>query len=133
MDTLTLVLLGVIAAASLAQAVGLVAVALSGRGIARRVAGFEQSLEREVRPALREAARLTRGLAEISDVTAGQAGRLSRVLDATAASVTARPVTTTFMAPLLIVMRAAMQPLRRRFLREAALRKFSARLSQPGD
>jgi hypothetical protein len=89
MDTLSLVLLGVIAAASLAQALSLVAVAMAGRGIARRVGRFEQSLEREIQPALREAARLTHGLAEVSEVTAAQAGRLSDVLD-TAASTIAR-------------------------------------------
>jgi hypothetical protein len=89
MDTLSLVLLGVIAAASLAQALSLVAVAMAGRGIARRVGRFEQSLEREIQPALREAARLTHGLAEVSEVTAAQADRLSGVLD-TAASTIAR-------------------------------------------
>jgi hypothetical protein len=88
MDIVSLVLLGVIAAASLAHALGLVAVVMAGRGIARRLGRFEQSLEREVQPALREAARLTRGLAEVSDVTVGQARRLSGVLDATAASIT---------------------------------------------
>jgi len=89
MDTLSLVLLGVIAAASLAQALSLAAVAMAGRGIARRVGRFEQSLEREIQPALREAARLTHGLAEVSEVTAAQADRLSGVLD-TAASTIAR-------------------------------------------
>ena len=89
MDTLSLVLLGVIAAASLAQALSLVAVAMAGRGITRRVGRFEQSLEREIQPALREAARLTHGLAEVSEVTAAQADRLSGVLD-TAASTIAR-------------------------------------------
>jgi hypothetical protein len=88
MDTLTLVLLGVIAAAALAQALSLVAVALAGRSIARRVGAFERSLERDVQPALREAARLTRGLAEVTEVTAGQAQRLADVLDTVAVSVT---------------------------------------------
>jgi hypothetical protein len=88
MDTLTLVFLGVIAVASLAQSLSLVAVALAGRGIARRVASFERSLEREIQPALREAARLTGGLAEVSEVTAGQAQRLAEGLDAAARIVT---------------------------------------------
>lgn len=88
MDTVSLVLLGVIAVASLAQALSLVAVAVAGRGMARRVGRFEQALEREIQPALREAARLTRGLAEVSDVTAVQAHRLSGALDTAAASVT---------------------------------------------
>lgn len=87
MDTLTLVLLGVIAVASLAQAVSLVAVALAGRGIARRVGSFERSLEREIQPALREAARLTGALAEVSEVTAGQARRLADGLDVAARTV----------------------------------------------
>jgi hypothetical protein len=88
MDTLTLVLLGVIAVASLAQALSLLAVAAAGRGIARCVGAFERSLEREIRPALREAGRLTRGLAEVSEVTAGQAQRLAHALDTAAGSVT---------------------------------------------
>ena len=87
MDTPTLVLLGVIAVASLAQAGALVAVALVGRRIARGVGGLEQSLEREVQPTLREAARLSRGLALISEMTASQAGRVSGVLDTAASSV----------------------------------------------
>jgi hypothetical protein len=87
MDTPSLVLLGVIAAASLAQAGSLLAVALVGRRIARGVGGFERSVEREVQPTLREAARLSRGLAEISDVTAAQARRVSDVMDSAASSV----------------------------------------------
>ena len=89
MDTSSLVLLGVIAAASLAQAGSLLAVALVGRRIARGVGQLEQGVEREVQPTLQEAARLARGLAEISDVTASQARRVSDVLD-TAASTVAR-------------------------------------------
>jgi hypothetical protein len=88
MDVVSLVLLGVIAVASLAQALGFAAVVMAGRGIVRRVGRFEQRLERDVQPALREAARLTRGMAEVSDVTAGQARRLSGALDATAATIT---------------------------------------------
>jgi hypothetical protein len=87
MDTPSLVMLGVIAAASLAQAGSLVAVALVGRRIARGVGDLERSLEREVQPALQEAARLARGVAEITDVTAAQARRVSDVLDTAASSV----------------------------------------------
>lgn len=87
MDKTTLVMLGVIAAASLAQAGSLVAVALVGRRIARGVGGLERSLERELQPTLREAARLSRDLAHISEMTAGQAQRVSEVLDTAAASV----------------------------------------------
>jgi hypothetical protein len=88
MDTLTLVLLGVIAVASLAQSLSLVAVALAGQSVARHVGSFERSLEREIQPALREAARLSGGLAEVSEVTAGQAQRLAEALDTAARSVT---------------------------------------------
>lgn len=84
MDTLSLVLLGVIAVASLAQAVSLVAVALAGRRVAHRVGRFEESLQREIQPTLQQAARVTRGLAEASEVAAGQARRLAGVLDAAA-------------------------------------------------
>jgi hypothetical protein len=117
MDTPSLVLLGVIAVASLAQAASLVAVALVGRRIARGVDGLEQGLEREVQPALREAARLARGLAAISEVTAGQAQRVSDVLDTAARSVarTGSVVTEALLpsavraATLLSVSRAAFE------------------------
>jgi hypothetical protein len=88
MDTLSLVLLGVIAVASLAQAVSLVAVALAGRRVAQRVGRFEETLEREIRPTLHQAARVTRGLAEVSEVTATQARRFASVLDTAAMNVT---------------------------------------------
>jgi len=88
MDTLSLVLLGVIAVASLAQAVSLVAVALAGRRVARRVGRFEESLEREIQPTLQHAARVARGLAEVSEVTAEQALRLAGVLDTAASNLT---------------------------------------------
>ena len=87
MDTPTLVLLGVIAAASLAQAGSLVAVWLVGRRVARGVGGLERSLERDLQPALREAARLFRDLAEISEMSASQAKRVSDTLDSAAAGV----------------------------------------------
>lgn len=126
MDTVSLVLLGVIAVASLAHALALVAVVRAGRGIARRVGRFERSLEREVQPALREAARLTRGLAEVSDVAVGQARRLTGVLDATASSIarTGTIVTEALLpsasraAAVVSVARAALELLsasRRRF------------------
>jgi hypothetical protein len=86
MDTLSLVLLGVIAVASLAQAVSLVAVAFAGRRIAHRVGRFEESLQREIQPTLQQAARITRGLSEASEVAAGQARRLAGALDGAALS-----------------------------------------------
>jgi len=106
MNTASLVLLGVIAAASLAQAGSLVAVALVGRRIARGVGDLERSVEREVQPALREAARLTQGLAEISEVTAAQARRVSDVLDL-AASTVARTGAVVTQALLPLAARAA--------------------------
>jgi hypothetical protein len=88
MDTLSLVLLGVIAVASLAQAASLVAVALAGRRVAHRVGHFEESLEREIQPTLQQAARIARGLAEVSEVTADQARRFAGVLDTAAMNLT---------------------------------------------
>lgn len=84
MDTVSLVLVGVIAIASLAQAVSLVMVALAGRRVAHRVGGLERTLERELQPTLQQAARLTRGVAEASEVTAAQARRFAGVLDSAA-------------------------------------------------
>jgi hypothetical protein len=87
MDTLSLVLLGVIALSSLAQAVSLVGVAVEGRRIARRIQAVEERMEREVQPALRDAARLARRIADVSDLAALQAQRASDVLDSAATKV----------------------------------------------
>ena len=84
MDKPTLVFLGVIAVASVANAGSLIAVALVGRRIARGVGGLERSLGRELEPTLREAARVSRDLADISELTLGQARRVSDALDTAA-------------------------------------------------
>jgi hypothetical protein len=106
MDTPTLVLLGVITVASLAQAGSLVAVWLVGRRVARGVGGLERSLERELQPTIQQAARLSRDLADISEMTASQARRVSDVLDTAAARV-ARTGTALSEAMLPSAVRAA--------------------------
>src|SRR2546428_471622 len=75
MDSLSLVLLGVIALASLLQAVALVLVAREGVRVARRLDAFADRVGRDLRPALTELERASQNFAEVSDLPAGQARR----------------------------------------------------------
>src|SRR5206468_12816669 len=76
MDSLSLVLLGVIALASLLQAVSLVVVAREGLRAARRLDAFADRVGRDLQPALAELERASQNFAEVSDLAAGQARRL---------------------------------------------------------
>jgi hypothetical protein len=68
--------LGVIAVASLVQAGFLVALAVGGLRLFRKVDELQTRLDREIRPALDGINRLTRNAAEISDLTTLQVRRL---------------------------------------------------------
>src|SRR5436309_1190362 len=76
MDSLSLVLLGVIAVASLLQAVALVVVAREGVRVARRLDAFADRVGRDLRPALAELERASQSFADVSDLAAGQARRM---------------------------------------------------------
>ncbi len=80
MSSLALVLLGVIAVASLLQAVGLVVFAREGARIARRLDAFADRVGRELRPAVADLERASDAFAEVSDLAAVQARRLDSVV-----------------------------------------------------
>lgn len=76
MDSLSLVLLGVIALASLLQAGSLVVLAREGLRVARRLDAFAERVGRDLRPAVAELERASQNFAEVSDLAALQARRV---------------------------------------------------------
>jgi hypothetical protein len=76
MTTTVVVLLGVLAVASLTQAVFLVVLAVEGRRLAQRVDAFQSRIGGELRPILGEMTRATENLAAASAATLGQARRI---------------------------------------------------------
>ena len=76
MSTIVVVLLGLLAVASLTQAAFLVVLALEGRQLAHRVDAFQSRIGGELRPILGEVTRATENLAAASAATAGQARRI---------------------------------------------------------
>jgi hypothetical protein len=75
-----LVFLGVIALASLAQTVFLVVLALESRRMAARVQELRDRFEKDLRPSLDNLSRLSRNLAEISDLGVVQARRVDEAV-----------------------------------------------------
>jgi hypothetical protein len=88
MTTAAVVLLGVVALASLAQAVFLVIAVLEGRRIARSVDSLQARVGGEVKPLLGDLTRATENLAAASGVTVGQARRIDAVAGDVAGGVT---------------------------------------------
>jgi hypothetical protein len=80
MESWAVVFLGVIAFASLVQTAFLVALAVAGRRLARRVDEMHDRFEREVRPMVESLSRLSRNVAEITDLATLQARRIDGVL-----------------------------------------------------
>lgn len=76
MTTTVVVLLGVLALASLTQAVFLIVLAVEGRRLAQRVDSFQSRIGSELRPILGDITRVTENLASASAATAGQARRI---------------------------------------------------------
>ena len=76
MTTTVVVLLGVMALASLTQAVFLIVLAVEGRRLAQRVDTFQSRIGGEMRPILGEITRATENLAAASAATVGQARRI---------------------------------------------------------
>ncbi|HEY2943357.1 MAG TPA: hypothetical protein VGN09_13060 [Vicinamibacteria bacterium] len=81
MDSLSLVLLGVIALASLLQAVALVVIAREGLRMVRRLDAFAERMGRDLRPALADLERASENFADVSDLAAVQAHRLEAVVE----------------------------------------------------
>jgi hypothetical protein len=81
MHSLSLVLLGVIALASLLQAVALVVIAREGLRMFRRLDAFAERVGRDLRPAVADLERASENFADVSDLAAVQAGRLDVLVE----------------------------------------------------
>src|SRR3989442_10205097 len=81
MDSLSLVLLGVIALASLFQAVALLVIAREGLRMFRRLDAFAERLGRDVRPAVADLERASENFADVSGLAAVQARRLDALVE----------------------------------------------------
>ncbi len=81
MTTTAIVILGVVAFASIVQAAFLLMVALEGRRIARRVDSFQSRVGGELKPLLVDLTRATENLAAASGATVGQARRIDSLVD----------------------------------------------------
>jgi hypothetical protein len=80
MESWGVVFLGIIAFGSLVQAAFLIKLALEGRELSRRLAELQERVDRDLRPALEGLARVTRNLAEVSDLAVIQARRVDDLL-----------------------------------------------------
>ncbi len=80
MDTWAVVFLGIIAVASVVQSAFLIALALEGKKLSRRVADMQDRIERELKPSLDSVSRVARNLAEVSDLAVLQARRVDGLL-----------------------------------------------------
>ena len=87
MTTAAVVMLGVLALASLAQAAFLVVIALEGRRLARRVDAFQSRVGGELKPLVGDLTRATENLAAASAVTVGQARRIDTLMSDVASGV----------------------------------------------
>ena len=76
MTTTVVLLLGLLALASLTQAVFLIVLAVEGRRLAQRVDTFQARIGGELRPILGDITRATQNLASASAATLGQARRI---------------------------------------------------------
>ncbi|HEY7514809.1 MAG TPA: hypothetical protein VIC87_10040 [Vicinamibacteria bacterium] len=72
--------LGVIAFASLVQAGFLIALAVAGARLAKRLDAMQDRLDREIRPAMDNLARISRNFAEVTDLVTLQARRIDDLL-----------------------------------------------------
>ena len=80
METWVVVFLGVIAVSSVVQAGFLIGLMIGGRRVARRVDALSDRIDREIHPALDNLGRITRNLAEVTDLVTLQARRIDDVL-----------------------------------------------------
>jgi hypothetical protein len=82
MSTAAIVLLGVIALGSLAQAVFLIVLGRELMGVGRRLSAFEERLGRDLHPLVEDLTRATRNLSAASELTEQQARRIDAVITA---------------------------------------------------
>jgi hypothetical protein len=117
MDSLGVVFLGVIALSSIVQAAFLIGLARGGMRMARRLDELQEHVDQEIRPALQSITRISRNVAEISDIATLQARRLDEVVSDTLEKVqeTTNLVRTAVLRPLgpLMDVAALLKGLRR--------------------
>lgn len=77
------ILLGAIALSSIVQAVVLVAVAVGGMQLMRRIQALQLRVEREIQPVLDSLSSMSRNVAEASDVAVLQVRRVETLVDET--------------------------------------------------
>ncbi len=80
MEPWGVVFLGIIAASSLVQAAVMLGLARAGRRLGQRLDDLQKRIDRDLRPGLENLNRVTRNLAEISDVAAYQTRRVAEAL-----------------------------------------------------
>lgn len=80
MEAWGVVFLGIIAAAALVQAFFLLGLARSGRQLTRRLDALQERVDREIRPSLDNLSRVTRNLADVSDLAVLQMRRFDGLL-----------------------------------------------------
>jgi hypothetical protein len=80
METWVVVFLGVIALSSIVQAGFLIGLMIGGLRVARRVDALSDRIDREIHPALDNLGRITRNVAEVTDLVTLQARRIDDVL-----------------------------------------------------
>ena len=80
MNGWVVVFLAILALSSLTQTVFLVLLALESRRVAARVGELQQRVEKDLRPSLESLARVSKSIAEISELGVLQARRFDRAL-----------------------------------------------------
>jgi len=85
MSTAAIVLLGVIALGSLAQAVFLIVLGRELMGMGRRLSAFQDRMGRDLHPLLEDLTRATRNLSAASELTELQARRIDALITAAVA------------------------------------------------
>jgi hypothetical protein len=80
MGTWGVVFLGIIAVGSLVQAAFLVGLVLQGQRLGRRLGELQDRIDREIRPSLENLSRVSRNLAEVSDLAVLQVRRFDGLL-----------------------------------------------------
>jgi hypothetical protein len=80
METWGVVFLGAIAVSSVVQSAFLVALALAGLRLARRLDALQEQLDHKITPTLRDLERISHNAADVSDLATGQARRLDVLL-----------------------------------------------------
>jgi hypothetical protein len=83
METWGVVFLGIIALSSIVQAAFLIGLARAGQRLGQRLEALQRRVDEDIRPGLEHLTRVTRNVAEISDLAALQTQRVSEILSNT--------------------------------------------------